>query len=190
MNINESSSVLSTLKNLVPSQNRSSTCGVGDRSEIGMSPIKGQKKLLGNLDAQSKGMVGVLDTQGKSEPTMFASHNGNDKNNSVGSYTPSVYRKLYKLTEGASGKNSTGVAVGKIKNASASSLNNVKYARKMDYGTGDNTTKISLKNTSKINPDVDCGCTSAKNIMSESLLLGSLLALNSAHIVIESILNQ
>ena len=66
---NEHSTVLPSMKQITPSSRSNETEGVGDRSEVGRIPSKGQKKIFGNLDRQSTGQVGKLDTQGKESPT-------------------------------------------------------------------------------------------------------------------------
>lgn len=121
----EASSVLPSMSQTVPSERSSvsNTAGIGDRSEIGRSPVSGQAKLLGNLNGQSRGFEGRLDTQGKSSPELFTSHKGSTKSNDPGTYTPQSYKNMLRLNEAANG-DETGIASAKHKHSSAAGYGN------------------------------------------------------------------
>ena len=118
--LKEGSSVLPSMKQVTPSERSgvSGNEGTGDRSEIGKTPVSGQSKIWGNLNAQSRGMVGKLDTQGKESPELFTDKRGATKTTVPGTSTPSVYKKMYAVHENAIGA-STGQQAGKYKPSSA-----------------------------------------------------------------------
>lgn len=156
---NEHSSVLSSLKQITPSDRSGITdCGVGDRSDVGKTPVDGQRKIFGNLDKQSKGMTGEIDTQGKDKSTMFTSHNDS------GTYTPQKYKTM--LREEAVGE-STGVSSGKNKvKAAAGSVTSPKYKDGADTA--------------------GCKCGKTHNTITESIKIGSALSIAAIQIFNEN----
>ena len=168
--LQEASSVLSTLKNVTPS-NRSdvaSTQGVGDRSEIGKSAVSGQHKIWGNLDGQSRGMDGRLDTQGKAAPELYATHQGSGQSNNPGTYTPPKYKELYKerINESANAS-ATGVGAGKHKASAASGSAHSGLGNK--YVQGGDT---------HFGGSCNCSCGEGKKkVVTEAQLVGSAVAL-------------
>ena len=174
--LKEGSSVLPTLKQITPSE-RSSVSGnegVGDRSEIGKTPESGQGKIWGNLNKQSRGMEGKLDTQGKSEPELFTDKKGATKTTVPGTYTPSKYKEMYKtkIHESANAEE-TGAQSGKHKvsaaaNSSDPTIKNVEGADTQHGGS------------------CNCGAPKPKkSCVTESQVIGSTLALVSAHALAE-----
>lgn len=136
---NEHSTVLPSIKQITPSSGSNETEGVGDRSEVGRIPSKGQKKIFGNLDRQSTGQVGKLDTQGKESPTMFASHKSCCGSGATGAEIPNKYKKM--LHESACGKRSTGTGSGKqhpsTTNRISGTVDPVNVANKADTRHGE-----------------------------------------------------
>lgn len=171
--LRENSSVLSTLKQITPSDrtNVSNNYGIGDRSDIGRKPVDGQSKIFGNLDKQSRGMEGKLDTQGKEKPELFTSHNGNSKDNNPGTFTPKVYNKMYnqKIQESAN-SSETGVNSGKHK------VNGVESGIRNKYVIG-----------ADVNNGGGCNCskTKEKSALTESQVLGSIVALAASRSLME-----
>ena len=172
--LKEGSSVLPTLKQVTPSDRAgvSGNEGVGDRSEIGKTPESGQSKIWANLNAQSRGMEGKLDTQGKSEPEMFTDKKGATKTTVPGTSTPSVYKKMYAVQESANG-DETGTSAGKHKAASVAATSGLEDKQvpgaDTHHGGGCN-----------------CGCTKKKeNAMTESQLVGSTVAMIASKMLSE-----
>lgn len=171
--LQEASSVLSQLKQITPSDrsNVSGTEGTGDRSEVGRSPSQGQKKIWGNLDTQSRGMEGNLDTQGKTEPELFTSHKGNSSDNSPGTFTPPKYKSMLQIKESATAEE-TGVDSGKHKTTSAA-----------------NTVDPTQKNVqgADTNPGGSCNCGEVKkSTITEEQVVGSTVAMIAAQALIEN----
>lgn len=175
--LQEASSVLSSMKQNVPSDRSavSGTQGIGDRSEVGKKPWEGQSKLLGNLNGQSRGFQGTLDTQGKKGPEMYTSHKGNSQSNDPGTYTPSNYKKMYsaKINESVTA-DETGIQSGKHKVSAASGkgvtgMGN-KYVPNADTHHGGS-----------------CNCGAKKNVMTEGQLIGALAVLCGMNSLIENI---
>lgn len=139
----EHGSVLPSLKEINPSDKSiSGNEGVGDRT-FGRNPLQGQNQILGNLDKQSKGMEGKLDTQGKSNTEMFTKR----------------LNSIHESTIGAA----TGVAAVKQKTSAAS---------------GAVTTDINKKYVEN--------CDSCKNLVTESLRIGSVISLAALRVFNES----
>ena len=174
--LKEGSSVLPSMKQVTPSERSgvSGNEGVGDRSEVGKSPVSGQSKIWGNLNGQSRGMVGKLDTQGKESPEMFTDKRGATKTTDPGTSTPSVYKKMYTVHENANGAG-TGQQAGKYKPASATANTgpNRKYAPDADFNNGGST---------------NCSCERGKKSpMTEAQLIGSTIALIASSVLSEGI---
>ena len=167
--LKEGSSVLPSMKNVTPSERSrvSETEGVGDLSEFGRSPESGQKKIWGNLANQSRGMVGVLDTQGKSAPELFTDRRGVMRTNDPGTYTPGVYQKMYTVHESANG-GETGQKSGKLKVTGVNNHTGTqnKYVRGADIVNGGS-----------------CNCKNKP--MTESQLVGSTIALFASKVLSE-----
>ena len=176
--LQEASSVLSTLKQTTPSDRSdvSGNQGIGDRSEIGKKPWEGQAKLLGNLNGQSRGMEGHLDTQGKSSPELYASHKGSTKTNDPGTYTPPVYNRMYKqsINESVS-KDTTGIQAGKHKISAAAGAG----------ATGFHS-KTAVRGDTNFGGSCNCG---KSKPMTEAQLIGSTLAILSANALTEALIN-
>ncbi len=172
--LKEGSSVLPSMKQVTPSERSgvSGNEGTGDRSEIGKSPVSGQSKIWGNLNSQSRGMTGTLDTQGKESPEMFTDKRGATKNTDPGTSTPGVYKKMYAVHENANGMG-TGQQAGKYKPASATANTGMskKYAPKADFNNGGST---------------NCGCERGKKApMTEAQLIGSTIAMIASNLLSE-----
>lgn len=168
---NEHSSVLPTMKQVTPSNRVGlNDEGVGDRSDVGKKPVDGQAKIFGNLNNQSRGMVGKLDTQGKDSPVMFTDHKNSKGCDCTGTYTPSAYKKM--LKESSCGSES-GVQAGKQKINTASGKNsNVKYVENGD-----------TNHSNKVLSESDC--------IGSILTLSALQIFNESHnININSLLNK
>lgn len=172
----EASSVLPTLKQNIPSNRSdvSGTQGVGDRSEIGKKPWEGQAKLLGNLNGQSRGMEGTLDTQGKSSPELFTSRKGNTKDNNPGTFTPATYKKMYdqKIQESANATE-TGTQAGKHKTTGVAPTAGLsdKYVPGGDTNNGGSC---------------NCGKSEKRSTLTEAQFFGSTIALVAARALIEN----
>lgn len=169
-------SVLSTMKQVTPSDRSdvSSNQGIGDRSDVGKDPSSGQSKIWGNLDKQSRGMEGKLDTQGSSDTKMFTSNEGNTQKNETGTVTPNVYKQMYAIKENANA-GSTGVMSGKVKStAAAGSVVNpmVKHAEDADTTIGGSTNI--------------CDCKRKPSTITESDLFGVSISLIASKLVQES----
>ena len=174
--LKEGSSVLPSMKQVTPSERSgvSGNEGVGDRSEIGKTPVSGQSKIWGNLNSQSRGMVGKLDTQGKESPELFTDKRGATKTTVPGTSTPGVYKKMYAVHENANGAG-TGQQAGKYKptSATANTGMNKKYAPKADFKNGGST---------------NCACERGKkSTMTEAQLVGSTVALIAAKVLSEGL---
>ena len=172
--LKEGSSVLPSMKQVTPSERSgvSGNEGTGDRSEIGKSPVSGQSKIWGNLNSQSRGMTGTLDTQGKESPEMFTDKRGATKNTDPGTSTPGVYKKMYAVHENANGMG-TGQQAGKYKPASATANTGMskKYAPKADFNNGGST---------------NCECERGKKSpMTEAQLIGSTIAMIASNLLSE-----
>lgn len=172
--LKEGSSVLPSMKQVTPSERSgvSGNEGTGDRSEMGKSPVSGQSKIWGNLNNQSRGMTGTLDTQGKEYPEMFTSKKGATKSNDPGTSTPGVYKKMYTMHEAASGA-ATGQQSGKFKPASATKNSGVDNASAMDADTNHGGSS-------------NCSCDRGKkSTMTEAQLIGSTVAMVAANMLSE-----
>ena len=161
-NIFESSSVLPSLTQKIPSDRTgvNGTERIGDRSDVGATPLANNYKIWGNLDKQSRGMTGLLDTQGHGGPTLFTDHRNSAGQAITGTKTPEAYKKM--LKESASGKSSTGVSSGKNKISGVSDSIKDKY-----INGGDTTVSKEFEH---------------KKPLTESQIIGSMLvirALNS-----------
>lgn len=172
--LREGSSVLPSMRQVTPSERSgvSGSEGIGDRSEIGKSPVSGQSKIWGNLNNQSRGMVGKLDTQGKESPEMFTDRRGATKTTNPGTSTPGVYKSMYAVHENANGAG-TGQQAGKYKPTSATANTglNKKYAPKADFNNGGST---------------NCGCErEKKSPMTEAQLIGSTIAMIASNLLSE-----
>ena len=174
--LKEGSSVLPSMKQVTPSERSgvSGNEGVGDRSEIGKTPVSGQSKIWGNLNSQSRGMVGKLDTQGKESPELFTDKRGATKTTVPGTSTPGVYKRMYAVHENANGYG-TGQQAGKFKptSATANTGMNKKYVPKADFKNGGST---------------NCACERGKkSTMTEAQLVGSTVALIAAKVLSEGL---
>lgn len=163
--LQEGSSVLPQLKQITPSDRTgvSGNEGIGDRSEVGKTPESGQKKIWGNLNAQSRGQEGKLDTQGKDSPQLFTSHKGATKENTTGTSTPSQYKKMYAIKESANATE-TGVSSGKHKETTALSNPTIKNVKGADTNHGGSCNASCKKSTP----------------VTESQLIGSTVAMVAA----------
>lgn len=159
---NEHSSVLPTLKQITPSdRNNIQDCGVGDRSDVGKKPVDGQNRIWGNLDKQSKGMTGTIDTQGKDKSVMFTDHKNSRGQGNTGTFTPSKYKSM--LSESSTGAQ-TGTLAGKNKiSAAANNNSNQKYKQGADTA--------------------NCSC---EKHISEALSLGGALAIAAMYVFNEN----
>lgn len=169
----EAASTLDTLNQITPSERSSvsNTAGIGDRSEIGKTPESGQSKIWGNLNSQSRGFQGSLDTQGKKSPELFASHKGNTQPNDPGTFTPAKYKKMLNMSESAVG-GETGTQSGKYKESAASGRHNP-----MNKHDGSD-----IRNGGSSNHN--CRCKRCESV-TESQLLGSTVALYASQVLSE-----
>lgn len=169
---NEHSSVLPSLSQTTPSnrENVSRNEGIGDRSDVGKKPVDGQSRIWGNLNSQSKGMTGILDTEGKNQPSMFVDHKNADGVSNTGTKTPDAYKKM--LKESASGINNTGVASGKLKISGVSMKPSYKYVVNADTQHGH---QVMPKSTG-----------STKSTVTESQKIGSALTIAALQLFNES----
>lgn len=165
--LQEGSSVLPQLKQTIPSDRSgvSGNEGVGDRSEVGKTPESGQGKIWGNLNHQSRGLEGKLDTQGKERPQLFTSHAGATKSNPTGTSTPSTYKRMYSIKESANA-DETGINSGKHKTNSAIDDPTIKNVQGADTNNGGSCNCGSKK--------------SKKTTVTESQVIGSTVAMVAA----------
>ena len=174
--LKEGSSVLPSMKQVTPSERSgvSGNEGTGDRSELGKAPVSGQSKIWGNLNNQSRGMTGTLDTQGKESPEMFTSKKGATKDNDPGTSIPGAYKKMYTVHEAASGA-ATGQQSGKFKSTSATKNNGVNNASAMDADTNHGGS-------------TNCSCDRGKkSTMTEAQLIGSTVAMIASNLLSENL---
>jgi len=173
-NLQEGSSVLPSMKQVTPSDRTgvSGNEGIGDRSDVGKTPTSGQGKIWGNLNNQSRGMVGKLDTQGKDAPEMFTDKRGATKTTNPGTSTPGIYKKMYAMHENANGK-STGQQSGKHKVAGVNNNSGIssKYVEDGDFRHGGSS---------------NCPCGKKSKPMTEDQLVGSTVAIIASKLLSEN----